>query len=302
MTLSPKKFLPVFMITWFYIGLGSALSLIFIMLAGNFQQNSFFYFFTQNFGIFIFFTSLLAGYSGVYRAVNSGSATINIRASIKNSLKRSHYILAVSFMTVILFSSIVLIETGFSMISEIPYAGPAIMALLTAPIFILNIFIVVAAVCVFAVAPPIIGEAEGMKDVVSEIRILVGREWLNIVFYLLISLSLLTLGIILIVIIIRYAGGITKAVQWKIIAAYPSSMKHLIAGSYFSDVIYKIVPSADSMSAIRQYGSDILNYFKIIKYIITLSLLLIISFAVSFPLAIYFSLSSVYFKKIWKSS
>jgi len=301
-TLSSEKFLQVFAITWFFIVLGSALSVVFILIAGNFQKESFFYLFIQNFGIFIFFTSLLSGYAGVYRAVNSPSETVTIRESIMDSLKRSHYVLAVALITVILFSSVVLVETGVSMVSMVPYAGAALMSLLTAPLFILNIFIVVAAICVFAIASPISSEVDGIKNVISEIRALLKNEWLNIIIYLLVSLSFFLLGIILIVFIIRYAGGITRAVQWKISIAYPPSMKNIISSSYFSDVIRRIVPGVNPMSAIQQYGNDLPDYLRAIKYIITISTILVLSLVATFPLAIYFSLSSAYFKKIWKAS
>lgn len=299
-TLSSEKVMQVFAITWFFIVLGSALSVIFIFMAGIFQKNSSLYFFLQNFGIFIFFTFLLAGYSGVYRAVNSASGEINIRESIMDSIKRSRYILAVSLVTVILFSSVVLAETAISMVSEIPYAGPAIIALLTAPFFVLNIFIVVTAVCVLAVVSPVTGEVDGVKNIVLEIKVLIKREWLNIVLYLLLTFSLLILGAILMVLVIRYAGGITKAAQWKVVLAYPPSMKNLTSASYFSEVITRIVPSSNPMAAIQQYGNDLPDYFKAIKYIITVSFILVLSLLAAFPFAVYFSFSSVYFKKLWK--
>lgn len=300
-TLSSVKITQVFTITWFFIVLGSALSLIFILMAESFNKSGFFYFFLQNFGIFIFFISLLAGFSGVYRVVNSTSSEIKIRDSIRDSLKRSRYIIAVSFMTVILFSSVVLIETGISMVSEIPFAGPAIIALFTAPFFILNIFIVVTAVCVLAVVSPVTGEVDGVKNIVSEISGLIKREWLNIVLYLLLTFSILVLGVILMVLVIRYAGGITKAVQWKIFLAYPPSMKNLVSVSYFSEVIGRIVPASNPMEALQQYGNDLPGYLKIIKYIITVSFMLVFSLLATFPFAIYFSFSSVCFKKIWKA-
>jgi len=300
-TLSSEKFLQVFVITWFFIVLGSILSLIFILIAGSFQKSSFLYSFMQNSGIFIFLTALLTAYSGVYRTVNSTSGVMKIRESIRDSLKRSRYVFAVSLITAALFLSVVLLEAGISMISVIPYAGPAIMALLTAPVFVLNIFIVTAAVCVLAAVSPVAGEVDGVKNIAVEIMALVKREWLNIVFYLLVTISLLILGIILIILVTRYAGGITKAVQWEIVPAYPPSMKNLVSASYFSEVVNKIVPASNPMAALQQYGVDLPDYLRLIKHIVAGSFVLVLSFLVSFPLAAYFSFSSAYFKKLMKA-
>lgn len=299
-TLTSERFLPVFMITWFYTGLGAVLALSFFILAGIFPKESLLFTLIHNLAIFIFFISLLAGYTGVYRAVNSSSEKVSIRSSIKDSLGLSRYIAAVSFIMVLLFSAVVAIETLFSMVSMIPYAGASIMAILTAPIFLLNIFIVIISVCVFAVAPSVISDTDGLKNIILEIKNFIIRDWLKIIFYLLLSLTLLALGLVLILIVIRYAGGITKAVQWKIMIVYPSSVNNLISGSFFSDLIYRVVPSGNPMLALQQYGENLATLLKIIKHILEVSFILIITLTASFPLAVYFSISAVYFRKLRK--
>ncbi len=300
-TLSTGKFMQVFGITWFFIVLGSVLSMIFIFMAGIFQKDGFLYFFLLNFGIFVFFTFLLAAYSGIYRVVNSASDDINTREAVIDSLKRSRYVIALSLLTVIAFSAVIMLETGLSMVSLVPYAGPMVMSLLTAPVFILNILIVIAAICTLAAIPPVAAEVEGVKNIALEVYGLLKKEWLNIIFYLLVSIALLILCIILMVFVIRYAGGITKSIQWKVAIAYSPSMKNLISASYFSEFISRIIPVDNTMSALQQYGNDLPGYLKIVKNTITVSFIIVLTMLVSFPLAVYFSFISVYFKKIRKT-
>jgi hypothetical protein len=289
-----------FKLTWLYIGMGLAMFLLFVFLSGFVPQRSFFYYFLQNVGVFLAFTAVLAAYAGVYRITTfpEGSTKVT-RQSISHTARRFHYILGLSLALIILFMIIVFLEVGITAISYIPYAGPAITTLLTIPLFLVNFTCLILAVCLFVIAPPLVGESQDMKEVVTELRMLLRSKWINIVLYMIISLAILFLTMQVIYLLTRYTVGITKAAQWKIQFAYPDMVNKVGARSSISDIITQFVPRGEAMSGAAGLPQ---GFVMTLKAVIGLGYLAVFTFIASFPLAAYFNISSEYFKSIWKDT
>ncbi len=294
-----ENFKKSFKLTWLYVGIGLFVFILFSLLTMAVPQQSFFYYFIQNIGSFLLFTALLMAYSGVYRITKYPEGSLKVtRTSIKMTAKRFHYILGFSLATIVFLILVVFIEVGISALSYIPYAGPALMGILTIPFFLVNLFCILLAICIFAVVPPLVGEAETAKDLLTELKVVIQEKWLNVIIYLIFSLSVLILSLLIIFYLLKHAIGITKALQWKISAAYPDIARALISESYFTDLINRITPRPEAAANLKAYSS-LFDFVSLLRYLITVSYLAVFSFIISFPLAAYFNLSSFFFKSIW---
>lgn len=299
--IKPAEFLPSFMVTWISVLTGSVLSMALILSAGIFERGGFLYNFVQHFGVFIFSVSILAGYCGVYMTVNSGSGVVSVKDALRKSFKKSGYVLLISLIVMGVFTGFILLQAGFSMVAEVPYIGAGFITLLTAPLFILNFAAIIVVICFFTVFPTVIADVDSavLKTVFADTIKKVKSSWLQIVLYLFVSVTLLAMTMLLILFIARYSGGITKALQWKINMAYSASMSNMITGSYFSDLIYAITPEPESLSALKRHGPEnILMLLRIGKNVVTVSYILLVSLLISFPLAVFFRITSQFLKKI----
>lgn len=291
-----------FALTWLFVGAGIILLVSCNLIADVMPAKSYFSYFFKDAGIFLMITSLLMAFAGVYRvtALKNGEV-IAVRESLKSVAEKSHYILGISFGTLLIFLIVVLLEVGFSSVSHIPYAGPFIAAILTIPIFVINLLCLILTICIFAVVPPMVGEAQNIKDFLNELKIIIWKRGLNVVIYVIISLSILAVSMVIIFFIFKFSVGITKAVQWKINAAYPKIIsKKFAQASFLTDLVYRITPRPDPVAAFRKYGFKLFDYLNMLKFIISLSYMIVISFIVSFPLSVYFNFSSSFFRRILK--
>ncbi|PKL37572.1 MAG: hypothetical protein CVV44_14590 [Spirochaetae bacterium HGW-Spirochaetae-1] len=294
-----KNFRDSFYLTWLFVGIGLLALFLFILLAQVMPKKSYFFYFFQNVGIFLSFTSLLLAFAGVYMITTSPENAASIRKNAtRATFRKSPYILGISLAMVFTIMLVLFIEVGISSVGHIPYAGPVIMTLLTVPIFAVNFFLMLTSICVFAVFPPLVSEAESLKGILLELKISIKERWLNVLVYLIISLSLLFLSLLIIYYLVRYAGGLTKSVQWKVEMAYPKVIKFFTMESLFTDIINSITPRSDSAAALKTYGPEIFDYLSILRYLISASYLVIFSFIISFPLAVYFNISSMFFGKV----
>jgi hypothetical protein len=291
-----ENFKKSFKLTWLYVGVAIAVFLLFVLVAGLLPPRSFFYYFIQNLGIFLAFTVVMAAYTGVYRVSTfpEGSTKVT-RQSIWHTARKFHYLLGFSLILVGIFILVVLIEIGITSISYIPYAGPAIITVLTIPLFFINFACLLLGICVFAIAPPLVGESQTLTEVFTELKLLLKSKWINLIIYMIISLALLLLSMQIIYYLIRYTAGITKAAQWQLQYAYPDMINRLGMSSMLTDVLTQVLPRAQNVSP-ANYS---LGFVKALKYIIGFGYLAVFSFVASFPLAVYFSISSQYFKNIW---
>ncbi len=291
-----KNYRQSFKLTWLFTCMGILVYFLFFLLSTLTPSGSYFYFFLNSTGIFLMFTTLLMAYSGVYQITTSpDNASDLTRNAIRETLKRGPVILGISFITLIIITLVVLIEVGLSVISNIPYAGPVLMALLTIPVFLVNFACLLAAVVVFALAPPLVAEARTLRDIFIEIKISIVERWINVLMFVCISLAIFIVSVYVLHYLVKIAMGITMAVQWKVHAGYPHAIRSFTMTSYFTDLVNQIVPSISASSGYSDIG-DVFN--SIIRYIIVFSYALLISFLISFPLTIYLNSSSVFFGRV----
>lgn len=289
-----KNFQQSFMLTWLFISIGILAYVLCIILARFTPPGGYFYFFLNNIGIFLLFSTFLMAYSGAYRIVTApdGARSLTVDA-IRETMKRSPVILAISFLTVILVTLVVLFQVGISAVSNIPYVGPMIMAILTIPLFLINFVCFIIAIFVFALSPPMVAEAKTLKDIFIEIRISIIERWANVLLYVFISLAVLGVSVYLIQFIVKYSIGVTIGLQWSLGPIYPGFLRGLSMNSYFSDIAGKIVPTLQM--GVEDFSGP---YGQAITYILGLSYLALFSFLISFPLTVYFNASSVFFGRV----
>ncbi len=294
-----ENFKKSFKLTWLFTGGGVAVFLIFVFLSGLVPQRSFFYYFLQNTGVFLAFTALLTAYAGVYRITTFPEGTEKVtRQSIRLTARRLHYIVGLSLIAVVMFFVIIFIEVGLTSISFIPYAGPAITTLLTIPLFLVNFGFLLFAVCLFVIAPPLVGESGNMKEMIYELKYILQKKWINIAIYMVISIAILFVSMNVIYYITKYAVGITKAAQWKMQFAYPEMVNKLGSRSALSDIINNLMPRSTPPDSV----SSSPGFISFLKVVVGFGYLAAFTFIASFPLASYFTISSEYFKKIWAES
>lgn len=294
-----KNFRQSFRLTWLFTCIGILVYFLFFLLSMLTPSGSYFYFFLNSMGIFLMFTTLLMAYSGVYQITTAPDGADDLtRSAIRETLKRSPFILGLSFITVISITLIVLIEVGLSVISNIPYGGPILMALLTIPLFLVNFICLLIAVMVFAMGPPLVAEARTLRDIFIEIKISIMERWINVLLFVCISLAIFFVSVYVIHYLVKIALGITMAVQWKVDFSYPPAIRSFVMTSYFTDLVKQIVPSITVASDYNSLGSysDFLSIA--VRYIVMLSYGLLFSFLISFPLTIYLNSSSIFFGRV----
>ncbi len=292
-----ENFKKSFKLTWLYVGIAIVVFLLFVLLAGFLRPRSFFYYFLQNVGIFLAFSIVMAAYAGVYRISTFPEGALKVtRQSIWLTARKFHYLLGFALILVAVFILVVLLEIGITSISYIPYAGPAIITLLTIPLFFVNFVCLLLGICLFVIAPPLVGESQTLAEVFSELKMLLKSKWINLVIYMIISLALLLLSMQIIYYLIRYTAGITKAAQWQLQYAYPEMIHRLGMSSMLTDVLSHVLPRAQTVSP-ANYS---IGFVKVLKHIVGFGYLVVFSFVAAFPLAAYFSISSQYFKNIWR--
>lgn len=288
-----------FFLTFYYTLTGLVLLSIFLIIADNTLKRSFFYYFSQNAGIFFLFVSLLTAYSGVHR-INTGATGNDIGAwkIFISTFKKAHYVLAVTLIVILSIGAIAAAELGISMISYIPYAGPIIIILLTIPMLIINLGLLVTAISVIILAPPMIGEDKNFNGIIRQIIGLLKKKGLYIITYILISLIIFYLFLKAVYMITGYSTGLTKAMQWQVNIAYPVMVENFVLYSYVTDILQKIGPAPGTLLLLRKYGFEILDYVSLVKYSTGIFFYAAFAFIFSFPFALYFTVLSGFYKRV----
>ena len=291
-----KNYWQSFRVTWLFSCIGILVYFLFFLLSTLIPSGTYFYYFLNSTGIFLMFTTLLMAYSGVYQITTAPDDAGDLtRNAIRETLKRGPVIMGISFVTLALVTILVLFEVGLSVISNIPYAGPVLMALLTIPLFLVNFAFLLIAVMVFALTPPLVAEAKTLRDVFIEIKISIMERWINVLMFVCISLAIFIVSVYVLHYLVKIAIGITMAVQWKVNAGYPPAIQAFTLTSYFTDLARQLV---SGMSISSGYGDMGEIFNTIIRYIITLSYVMLISLLISFPLTIYLNSSSIFFGRV----
>lgn len=283
-----------FFVTWLYVCVAIAVFLICVICAGFLPSRSFLYYLIQNIGIFLAFTVLLSGYNAIYKTLNYYASAQNWRENIKWSLKNFHYFLGASLFFLMLFIVIVLIEVGISTVSYIPFVGPAIITILTAPLFFINFLCLLIGICLVGIFPAIFVESGTLGAMWEKLKLIMRSKWINVLFYMIISISLLLISMQIIYYIIRYTSGITKIAQSHIQYAYPEMISRLGMSSVVTDIFNQLFPQQQTVSP-AQYS---VAFVKALKYIIGISYTVVFSIIISFPLSLYFSITARYVNKL----
>lgn len=288
-----------FLVSWVFVIGGLAALMVFVLVGSLFPRNGIAQGIAQNAGILLFLDFLLMAFAGVYRLGEStGAGQEGVRTVVVAILKKTHYFIGATACAAVIFMTLLLLQFGITALAYIPYAGPFLVALLAGLFFLVNAAVVAAALGGLAILPPLAVEATSFRGLVKSVLDLMRGRWLNVLFYLVLSFSVLFLAVTVLYYIIRYAMGITHAVQWKINVAYPRSLSSLNLGSYIVDVVRRITPATDPIGAYMTYGSRIMDYLNMAKVIIGLSYAAVFSLIASFPLAVYFSISSIFFNRL----
>lgn len=251
-------------------------------------------YFFQNMGFFFLFASLLMIYTAVHRA-NSMPGAHTVRSLITYTLHRAHIIAGVLLGSVLAIFIMALAELVLSLFGYIPYAGPVIVALLSLLLFAINFALILTVLFIWVTLPPMIGEDSGLKQIPGDFLVLAKKRGAAIIGYTLVTLAVMTILLGMILVVIRYATGITRAVQWSISPAYPDIFKLITRPSYISDIVGFITPRTDPLSALRQYGSGIFDYIGLIGNLLKIVYGIMIAAILSFVFSIFFNILSFLF-------
>jgi hypothetical protein len=273
---------------------GLVLLVCFFILATIPNKGGDLYYLLQNIGIFFLFVSLFILYATIHRG-NIVPGDHTVKSLLLNAAKSVHIIAGILLGTFLAIFITALVELIFSLFGYIPYAGPVIMGLLSLPLFVINFVVITFAVLVWVIAPPMIGEGVNFKQMPFDFIALARRRGLIIIGYTVITLVALIVLFGPVLMIIRYATGITRAVQWNIAPAYPQIFKSIMRPSYITDIIGQITPHTDPIAALQQYGTSIFNYVEMLGVFLKFIYGVAISALVSVFLAIFFNTLSFFY-------
>lgn len=277
------------LILWVFLLAGGIILGLFILLAMLAGKDSFWGSLLQNIGYLIMLIAVLMAYAGVYKT-SGGESEFKVRSIIFDTVKKAHFIAAIAAGIMVAFLVIVLAEAAVSMLGFIPYAGPFILTLLTIPYFLINFICTVVMVCVFFMAPPMVIEGKSLRDIAGETAAVIKDKWAQLLLFVMVSGFLLFLFVFIVFIISRYAGGITKAVQWNLDPLYTKTLKAAVSNSSIADLVGKIVPAGPKTLPALEVLKGMMGVFYGIIYSCIFSLLL----------AVYFHAASLFYKYITK--
>jgi len=296
---SRSNFGKSYAVTWFFLLSGVILFFALLILVEMTVKNNFFRFILQNVGIFLVFVSFLLGNAGVQRVNNlSGKADVTSLEIFKWVSKKSYLIIIISIGVIIFLFMVILLEVAFSLIGYIPYFGHAVILISTIPMLITNFLCLLIAICIFVITPLMIGEGKGLMEIAREMIALIKKKWLPLCLYLLVFFVLLFLCLVMIHTLIKYSIGVTQSIQWNINAGYPKIISAMSKKTFFSDIIVRLTPNANSLEAFKKFGFKVFDYLTLLKYSIGFVYLISFSFIMSFPLAVFFNFTSIFYNQI----
>ncbi|HNW27135.1 MAG TPA: hypothetical protein PKN50_01555 [Spirochaetota bacterium] len=279
------------LVTFIFIIAGLVLFTLMFIIAALFQRGGSIYHLLQNLGIFFVFTGIVLAYAAVHRG-NVSPGDQSVRSLAMDTAKQAPIVTGILLCSVIAIFIVALVELILSLFGYIPYAGPVIVALLSLPLFAVNFAVIAAVVMIWMVLPPMVGEGTDFRKMPLAFLTLMKRRGLIIFSYTMITIVLFVIIFGGVLIVIRYATGITRAVQWNIAPAYPSVFKAIISSSYITDVVSIIAPRTDPISALREYGSSIFNYIEMLGTLLKVIYGVTMAAIVSFFLGIFFNILS----------
>ena len=287
------------LVSLIFLSAGMIILAVFFLLSAIPAKGGDIYYFLQNVGIFFLFVSLYMTYAAIHRG-NVASGKHTYRSLVLDTARQTHIGICILLGSIVAILIVALAELLFSLIGYIPYAGPAIMGLMSLPLFVINFAVITAAVLIWVVTPPMIGEAVDIKRMPFDFLALVKKRGLVIIGYTFITFVALVVFFSPLLMIIRYAAGITKSVQWNIGPAYPQILSAIIRPSYITDIIGKIAPRTDPIAALQQYGSSIFNYVEMLGTLLKVLYGIAMVVLISFILSMFFNILSYFYDRVKK--
>ena len=287
------------LVSLIFLSAGMIMLAVFFLLSAIPAKGGDIYYFLQNVGIFFLFVSLFMSYAAIHRGnVTPGKHTF--KSLVLSTAQQTHFAIAILFGSMLAILIVALVELLISLIGYIPYAGPAVMGLLSLPLFVINFAVITAALLIWVVAPPMIGEGVDIKRMPLDFLTLVKKRGLIIIGYTFVAFIVLVVFFSPVLMIIRYAAGITKAVQWNIGPAYPQILSSIIRPSYITDIIGKIAPRTDPIAALQQYGSSIFNFVGMLGTLLKVLYGIAMVVLISLVLSMFFNVLSFFYERVKK--
>lgn len=294
---APKKLLRDVELCCVFLCIGVVLLMAFLYGASFADRGGSLYFYLQNAGVFFLFLFLSMTYAGIHRG-NIDLEDRTLRPALLFTLSRAHIIAGLIAGVLVAVLLVACAELLVSLVGYIPYAGPVIVALLSLPLFFINLVVVTAVVLLLIVAPPMIGEGVPLKKMAADIPSLLLKRWVIILGYGFVSLLSILVLFAPVLMLARISVGINRSVQWSISKIYSTEIfGAIIRNSYVTDIVGKIAPRPTEIQALNEYGQGMISYSTILLIILIIMYTIAMAVIVSFFVSILFNvLSFLYFR------
>ncbi len=280
-----------------FLSAGIIVLILFYLLANIPARGGNLQYFFQNAGYFLLFLAITMIYASIHRGNASGTGH-SARSLAVYSIKKGHLLGAVLLGSVLVIFVAALTQALVSFIGYIPYAGPAAVSLLTLPMFAINFAVILLAVLAWVLLPPMVGEGIEPQRAPAEFIALVKTKGLVVIGYTFGSLVASLVLFAPLLMIIRYAAGITRAAQWNIAAGYPPVFKSILRPSYITDILSRIMPHTDPIAAFQQYGSSLFNYVELLGAVLKISYGIALVALIAFFMSLLFNFLSYCYGRI----
>ncbi|MBN2160611.1 MAG: hypothetical protein JW807_14575 [Spirochaetes bacterium] len=285
------------LVCYIFMLVGMALLLAMYLLARIPSRGGNIYHLLQNIGLFLLFTSLLLAYAAVHRG-NAVLGSHTLRSMLLATVRQAHILVGIALGSVLGIFAVALVQVIFTFFGYIPYAGPVIVALFSLPFFAVNAAVIAALVMVWVIAPPMIAEGAELRRLPADFWNLVKKRGLIILGYTMAAFVGVLIFFGPILMIVRYAVGITRGAQWNIAPAYPNFFQHVLRPSYVTDILQKITPQANPIEALRQYGTAVFDYVNMLGIFLSFLYGILFLALAAFMIALFFNVMSFFYTKV----
>lgn len=292
-----EKMLRDSLVCYAYVMGGMALLIVMFMFARIPARGGVVFHLLQNIGIFLLFASLLLAYAAIHKG-NAAAGSHTLRSLLVDTARQAHVIAGIALGSILAIFAVALVQIIFTFFGYIPYAGPVIVALLSVPMFAINAAVITAAVMLWVTAPPMIAEGTPLRNMPMDFWNLVKRRGLIILGYTMASFVGVLIFFGPILMIVRYAIGITRGVQWNIAPAYPQMFQRIVRPSYVTDILGKITPQTNPLEALRQYGTSVFDYVNMMGVFLSILYGIMLLAVLAFVISLFFNLMSYFYTKV----
>jgi hypothetical protein len=287
-------------IAFIYLIAGTLALIACYILSSIFSKGSGLHYFMQNAGYVLLFIAIGLMYAAIHRG-NSGEGPHAALSLSLHAARKAHVIGAGLLGSILILFIAALAQALFSFIGLIPYAGPAIVSLMTLPMFLVNFAGLLLVILAWVLVPPLVSDGVDARRLFQEFLDLVKRRGVSVIAYTFASLVAAVAVFAPILMVVRYAAGITRAVQWNIAPAYPKSFMPLIRPSYVTDVLGALMPRTDPLAAFQKYGTSIFNYVELLGVVLKIAYGIVIVALAASVLSLFLNLLSYWYGRIRQS-